>query len=80
VAPYIAVLDAFWQQVSAQQRVVLSSELTALQVLVGPCGLATPRSKPSSAGHCLPHLIWDLPQCRAQYSNVPRSCVRRCPV
>jgi predicted nucleic acid-binding protein len=36
VAPYISALDAFWQQISAQQRVVLSSELTTLEVLVGP--------------------------------------------
>jgi predicted nucleic acid-binding protein len=36
VQPYVQTLDPFWQDVSAQQAQVLTSQLTALEALVGP--------------------------------------------
>lgn len=36
VRPYVQPLDAFWQDVSARQLPVMTSELTALETLVGP--------------------------------------------
>ena len=36
VQPYVPALDAFWRDVGALQRPALTSELTALEVLVGP--------------------------------------------
>jgi hypothetical protein len=34
--PYTPILDAFWRDIHSQQRPALTSELTALEVLVGP--------------------------------------------
>ncbi|HEX9035362.1 MAG TPA: PIN domain-containing protein [Ktedonobacterales bacterium] len=36
VPPHAARLDAFWQHTSSQRAIVLTSELTALESLVGP--------------------------------------------
>lgn len=36
VPPYVATLDAFWQHASSQSAIVLTSELTVLEALVGP--------------------------------------------
>jgi predicted nucleic acid-binding protein len=36
VVPYADILEAFWRQVSAEHIVVVTSELTALETLVGP--------------------------------------------
>lgn len=36
VAPYAQMLDPFWQRLAAQQSYAITSELTALETLVGP--------------------------------------------
>ena len=36
VQPYVQALDPFWQDVGAHQAQVLTSQLTALEALVGP--------------------------------------------
>ena len=36
VQPYVQALDPFWQDVSAQQAQAVTSQLTALEVLIGP--------------------------------------------
>jgi predicted nucleic acid-binding protein len=36
IAPYQALLDPFWQEVRAQGRVVVTSELTVMETLVKP--------------------------------------------
>lgn len=34
--PYVQTLDTFWQDVSARQQPVTTSELTVLETLIGP--------------------------------------------
>ena len=36
VAPYAQMLDPFWQELGAQRAYAITSELTALETLVGP--------------------------------------------
>ncbi|HKW22126.1 MAG TPA: PIN domain-containing protein [Ktedonobacterales bacterium] len=36
VAPYVQMLDPFWQQLGAQNAIAVTSELTTVETLVGP--------------------------------------------
>jgi predicted nucleic acid-binding protein len=36
IQPYVTVLDSFWRDVSMSRRPVLTSELTALEAIIGP--------------------------------------------